>query len=89
MLLDDLASALNLNGATARTFSILNLNGKGLHIEGAITIRNCSAVKVDLCIGKAAYSIWGENLKIQNLCVGSVTISGEIYGYYDSSKIKI
>ena len=89
MLLDDLATVLNLNGATARTFSIFNLNGKGLHIEGAISIKYCSAVKIDLSIGKVAYSILGENLKIKNLCQGSVAISGNIYGYYDSNKIKI
>ncbi len=89
MLLDDLASALNLNGATARTFSILNLNGKALHIEGAVFVKNFSTVKIDLTVGKFPLSVLGENLQIQNLTLGSVTILGEIYAYYDRSKIKI
>lgn len=88
MLLDDLATALNLDGATARTFSIINLNGKGLHIEGAIFIKNFSTVRIDLNVGKFPLSVLGENLKIKNLTKGSVTIVGEIYAYYDRSKFQ-
>lgn len=88
MLLDNLAATLNLNGATARTFSIINLNGKGLYIEGAILIKNFSNVKIDLDVGKFPLTVLGEHLKICDLCSGSLTITGDIFGYYDRSKIK-
>jgi len=88
MLLDDLASALNLDGATARTYSITNLNGKGLHIEGVVTIQNFSTVKINLVLGKIPFAIFGENLKVENFCLGSLTVTGEIYGYYNRSKVK-
>lgn len=88
MLLDDLASALCLNGTTRQTFSILNLNGTGVRIEGAISIKNCTTVRIDFALGKSTYSILGENLCIKNLTQGSVVINGQIFACFDNAKIK-
>lgn len=89
MILDDLATMLNINGSTKHTYSILNLNNKGIHIEGAVLIKNCTSVRIDLLIAKSPITILGENLKIKNLCLGSVTILGEIWGCVDRIKLKI
>lgn len=89
MLLDDLAAALCLNGTTQQTFSILNLNGKGIRVEGAISIKNCTTVRIDFALGKASYSVLGENLCIKNLTHGSVVIKGQIFGCFDNAKIKL
>lgn len=88
MLIDSLATTLHLDGATSRTYSILALNGKGVHIEGTIRIKNCTSVRIDLAVGKTALSFFGENLKIRDLTLGSVTILGRIIGCVNTDKWK-
>lgn len=89
MFLDEFAQILSLEGATKNSYTLLNIDNKGLHLAGNLKILNCTTVKIDVSINKKHFIILGENLKIKQLSTGSLFVNGKIYGFFDSTKINI
>lgn len=89
MFLDEIASILDLDGATSSTYSALCINNKGLHVQGKVKITNCSTVRIDILINKTPYCILGEKLKIKNLTLDTVSVSGDIYAWCNTQKVHL
>ncbi len=87
MFVDEIAKMLDLDGTTSKTYSAYLTSGKGFYIEGKIKIINCSSVRIDFSISGSLHSVLGENLKIKNLTTGSMTISGDIFAFFNSNKL--
>ena len=61
-------------------YSIQNISGRCVYIQGHVNIRTTSMVKIVVMLAKDLYEITGENLQIVTLSQDTLTIKGKIFG---------
>ncbi|MBO5102833.1 MAG: hypothetical protein J6C13_01930 [Clostridia bacterium] len=89
MFLDEIAQILELDGTTKNSYSAYLKGANGIYIQGNVKITYCSTVKISFAINSLQFSVFGENLKIKNLTLDTLAITGLVYGFINESKLKL